>query len=291
MAREGLIAVKNAQLHSRDVGEGQPIVVVHGGPDFDHTYLLPELDRLADGYRLVYYDQRGRGRSAERVVPKGVTLESELADIDAVRQHFGFESMALLGHSFGTILALEYAIRHPARVSHLILMDPAPMSYADAARFHDERAERYPDDMAELERLGESAAYAEGDPETVTAYYAVHFRRAVTRAEDRARIVARLSASFTREGIFLARAIEDRLMDETLSLESYDLLARVGALRVPALIVHGDRDLFPPECAEHIASAMPNARRVTLKDSGHFSYLESPDATRKAMDDFFGSTH
>ncbi len=59
--REGYIAVENAKLHYREIGQGQPIIILHGGPDFDHSYLLPDMDRLADPFRLIYYDQRGRG--------------------------------------------------------------------------------------------------------------------------------------------------------------------------------------------------------------------------------------
>src|SRR5439155_10190260 len=59
--RESRIPVGNASLYAREIGRGQPIIVLHGGPDFDHRYLLPDLDRLADGFRLIYYDQRGRG--------------------------------------------------------------------------------------------------------------------------------------------------------------------------------------------------------------------------------------
>lgn len=89
------------RLFCRDVGVGHPIVVLHGGPSFDHTYLLPELDRLADAFRLVYYDQRGRGRSAQGVRPEDVSLRSEIDDLDRVRSHFGLESVAVLGNSWG----------------------------------------------------------------------------------------------------------------------------------------------------------------------------------------------
>src|SRR5260370_883217 len=76
-----------ASLYSREIGRGQPIIVLHGGPDFDHGYLLPDLDRLADTFRLICYDQRGRGRSADHVLPEEVTLTSDVDDIDRVRQH------------------------------------------------------------------------------------------------------------------------------------------------------------------------------------------------------------
>jgi pimeloyl-ACP methyl ester carboxylesterase len=64
-SNEARVPVGSASLYARDIGKGPPIIVLHGGPDFDHSYLVPDLDRLADAYRLIYYDQRGRGRSRD----------------------------------------------------------------------------------------------------------------------------------------------------------------------------------------------------------------------------------
>ncbi len=130
--QEGYVPVENAQLYYRDIGQGQPIIVLHGGPDFDHNYLLPEMDRLSDSFRLIYYDQRGRGKSARNIQPEDVTLESEMKDLESLRAYFQLESAAVLGHSWGGVLAMEYAVRHPNRVSHLILMNTAPASHDDS---------------------------------------------------------------------------------------------------------------------------------------------------------------
>src|SRR6185503_12893749 len=92
-AREGRIRVGSAELYSRDIGTGRAMIVLHGGPDFDHLYLLPELDRLADAYHLIYYDQRGRGQSSAGIHAEDVTLASELADLDAIREYFHLDSM------------------------------------------------------------------------------------------------------------------------------------------------------------------------------------------------------
>jgi proline iminopeptidase len=143
--RESTIPVRGAELYAREVGHGTAIIVLHGGPDFDHSYLLPELDRLSDSYRLIYYDQRGRGRSAHGVKPEDVTLASDIADMDEVRQHFKLDSVVLLGHSWCTVLALEYALRYPGRVSRLILMNPAPASNADYIELRKEWLESRPD--------------------------------------------------------------------------------------------------------------------------------------------------
>jgi pimeloyl-ACP methyl ester carboxylesterase len=76
-AHESRVPVQGAGLYCREVGQGVPMIVLHGGPDFDLSYLLPELDGLSDKFHLIYYDQRGRGRSADDVKPEDVTLESE----------------------------------------------------------------------------------------------------------------------------------------------------------------------------------------------------------------------
>src|SRR5258705_1032947 len=149
-AREGHLALPGAELFFRDVGHGTPIVVLHGGPDFDHEYFLPDLDRLGDSRRLIYYPQRRRRASPGDVHPPDVTLASEIADLDALRAHLGLASMVLLGHSWGGVLAMEYATRHPERISHLILMNSGPASYADFEFLRDERRRIARSEMGKL---------------------------------------------------------------------------------------------------------------------------------------------
>jgi proline iminopeptidase len=289
IARESRLPVAGVNLFLREIGHGRSIIVLHGGPDFDHSYLLPELDRLADSYRLIYYDQRGRGRSAEGVRPEDVTLASDLADLDAVRKHFRLESVILLGHSWGTVLALEYALRYPERVSKLILMNPAPASKADLAIVRDVYLKKLGADRDRQKEIMASPAYQEGDPETVTARYRLHFKPALLRHEDYEKLMARMHEAFIRQGsdgIKKARAVEDRLLSDTWQLDGYDLLPRLRASQVPILVLGADHDFFPPEIAGHIAQSSSNAELVVLQDCGHFSYLECPDAVRTSVGAF-----
>jgi proline iminopeptidase len=289
-ARESRIAVGTASLYVREIGQGPPVIVLHGGPDFDQGYLLPDLDRLADAYRLIYYDQRGRGKSADGVRPEDVTLTSDLNDLDEVRRHFQLESPALMGHSWGTVLALEYALRHPTRVSRLILMNPAPASASDLAVFRKVHTQKLGADMDRQREIVASSAYQAGDPEAVAARYRIHFKPALRRPEDYEKLMARMKAGFIsqgKEGIVKARAVEDRLMRDTWQVDGYDLLPTLRNLKIPTLIISGDHDFIPPEIAAHLAQAMPNARLVTIADCGHFSYLECPGDVRRALDGFF----
>jgi proline iminopeptidase len=288
--RESRIPVAGAELYAREVGKGTAIIVLHGGPDFDHSYLLPELDRLSDSYRLIYYDQRGRGRSADGVRPEDVTLASDVADIDRVREHFKLDSVVLLGHSWGTVLALEYACRYPHRVSHLILMNPAPASADDYQGLRKDWLEKRPEDMERRKVISASAAFKEGEPEAVTAYYRIHFKLALARTEDYDKIIARMRSSFTKDGVLKARAVEARLMNETWFLPGYDLLPKLKDVKIPTLVISGDHEFIPAATAEHITQSIPNARMVTLKGCGHFSYLECPVAVRENIDAFFRGT-
>jgi proline iminopeptidase len=273
-----------ADLYYVDIGEGTPIVVVHGGPDFDHHYLRPELDRLADSFRLVYYDQRGRGRSAGEVRPEEVSIGSEVDDLERLRRHLRLERVAVLGHSWGGLLALEYAIRHPDRVSHLVLMNTAPVSSRDFDRLRQElRRRRSGDETERMAQIRSSADYQRGSLDAEADYYRIHFKPAVRRPEDLDRIVGRLRSHFTEAGVRKARAIEQRLYDETFLSGGYDLIPKLTELDLPTLVLHGEQDFIPVELATPIATAIPGARLAVLPACGHFAYLEWPDLVHKQV--------
>ncbi len=245
------------------------------------------MDRLSDSFRLIYYDQRGRGRSGRNVQPEDVTLESEIKDLESVREYFQVESIAVLGHSWGGVLAMEYAVRHPNRVSHLVLANSAPASHDDYVLYRQELSrKRAPGDSEKMKAIASTARYAQGDLETDAEYYRIHFRATVRRAEQLERVVRSLRQGLAPEDIRKARAIEDRLYAETWGLSDYNLLPQLARLGTPTLVIHGDYDLVPVECAAHIAQAMPGARLVVLRDCGHFSYLECPDEVHKTIVDF-----
>jgi proline iminopeptidase len=287
---ESLIPVRGASLYSRVVGQGQPVIVLHGGPDFDHRYLLPDMDQFRDVLRLIYYDQRGRGKSANEVRPEDVTITSEVEDLDKVRQRFGLGAAALLGHSWGAVLALEYALRHPDRVSHLLLMNPAPVSASDVSLLRETYGKKLGSAMDRQREILSSAAYQAGDPEAVAARYRIHFKTALKRAGDYERLIVAMTAAFKsqgREGIVRARAVEAALMRNTWQVPGYDLLQKLRSLRIPTLVIAGEDDFIPVTIADHIATAIPGARLVTIKECGHFAYLECGGAVRIVFENFF----
>src|SRR5262245_22748337 len=108
--------------------EGPPLVVVNGGPGFDHGYLdcaVEAWETFAKKRGLVFYDQRGTGRSSALKPDQPCGLAEQIADLDALRAHLKLERMDLMGHSWGGYLVMAYAARHPERVSRLIIVDAA----------------------------------------------------------------------------------------------------------------------------------------------------------------------
>lgn len=285
--RESYAPVEGATLYVRDIGQGTPIIILHGGPSFDHNYLLPDMDRLADAFRLISYDQRGRGKSAGNGQPAEVSIQSEMEDLEALRAYLRLEQVALLGHSWGGLLALEYALRHPERVSRLILLNTAPASYDDCALFVRERDANAPDDAAMLRVLESRPGFAGGDPEARAAYHRIYFRATLRSPELLDQLIAHMQMGWTRESILTAGAIGDQLWHETYESAQYNLLPALTQFRIPTLILHGDYDFVPVACATHIAEAIPGARLVVLRNCGHFSYLERPDEVRAALGAFF----
>jgi len=173
-------------------------------------------------------------------------------------------------------------------------MNPAPASAQDFALMR----KAYVHDIgAQMDRQREimaSDAYKRADPETVAARYRIHFAHALKRHDDYERLMTIMRAQFVSqgsEGIIKARAVEDQLMQQTWQDAAYDLLPKLSTVTVPTLVIAGDHDFIPVEIAEHIAHALPNAKLVTLKDCGHFAYLECPEAVHRVVEDFLRSAN
>jgi pimeloyl-ACP methyl ester carboxylesterase len=116
-----LLKIRDVSLSAEVIGHGYPLLLMHGAPSVDHFPLLP-FRQLADRLTLVLYDHRCTGHSAD-VPVSSMTWENLTADAEALRQELGFDQWAMLGHSFGGMVALEYALRYPASLSHLVLLD------------------------------------------------------------------------------------------------------------------------------------------------------------------------
>src|SRR5437879_11971579 len=122
---ETTVELNGVRLYTRRVGHGPPVVVLHGGPGAHHDYLLPQYDHLAEGGRtLLYYDQRGGGRSpVPRDVPVG--WREHVVDLEALRGHWELDRLTLIGYSRGALLAPRSSAEPPCRLAHTAIVSSA----------------------------------------------------------------------------------------------------------------------------------------------------------------------
>ncbi len=262
-AREEVVSVRGVELFVRRVGAGPPAVVLHGGPGAHHDYLLPGFDALADGRELVYYDQRGGGRSpVARDVPVGWT--EQVADLEALRAYWGFDRLTLAGYSWGGLLALLYSLAHPDRVERLALVSPAPTWRAARERFEADFARRNLDPaFQEARRELRESGLRERDPAA--------FQQRIFELS-----VAPYFFDPARAHELVPFRVTGRTQQEVwYSLGDYDLRPRLPELRgLPSLVIHGEDDPIPIEAAR-VTAELIGAEFHPLARCGHVPYVES----------------
>ncbi len=249
-------------------------MVLHGGPGAHHDYLLPGFDSLATGRQLIYYDQRGGGRSpVGRDVPVG--WQEQVADLDALRNEWGQEKLTIVGYSWGGLLAMLYAATHPDRVERLALVSPAPAAIAERAGYEADLAARNatPELRAARAEL-QSSGLRESDPQ-------LYQRRLFDLA------VAGYFHDPSLAPTMTPFRVTGRTQQEVwLSLGSdFDLRPQLRELSIPALVIHGDDDPIPFETARATADAL-GAGFVLLHDCGHVPHVEAAAEFTAALDRF-----
>ncbi len=266
---ESTVEVGGTRLFVREMGAGPPVVVLHGGPGAHHDYLVPHFGRLADEFRLYFYDQRGGGRSRVEA-PHAVGWRDHVADLEALRQAWRLDRLTLLGYSWGGLLALLYAGEHPGKVRALALVSPAAGWGGHQHAFKEEfdrrtRSETVRRMRAELEASGlakrDPAAYRQRRFDLSVAGYFLDPRG----ARDSTPFVVQVQAQ--------------QATWASLKGHGSELRRRLGRLEAPTLIVHGRHDPIPLEWAEELAGRLPRTRLVVLERSAHVPHVEEPERT------------
>jgi proline iminopeptidase len=271
------------------------LLVLHGGPGASHDYLLPQMLELAKDHRLIFYDQRGGGRSrAEDRTP--ITWQTHVEDLAALVRELSLEPLTLVGYSWGGLLALLYSIAvvggfrdqgipfspvvadapAPARV---VLICPAPATTALRAQFSEELARRQRAPWIQEERAAiaasglrerDPAGYAKRIFELGVAGYFAEPARAAELTPFR--VVGRVQQSVWE------------------SLGGYDLTRQLPLIDAPTLVLHGAHDAIPLASSSLIASELPRGELVVLDESAHVPYVEGQAAFFAAVREFLQRT-
>lgn len=258
-------------LYCRLYGKGDPILIIHGGPPLSQEYLSPLL-QLSDNNLLIFYDQRGCGRSAGAFTENQINVAAFVDDIEAIRTSLNLDKMSILGHSWGGFLAMKYAIEHPDAVDKLILIGSMPASQDEFTQFIAEVTKRLEPLHEQLKEIEATEAYLAGDPQLVEKQFKIVFQTYLFDPEN----IHKLHFQLSREG-FLSGNKVFALLCQDIFFKPYDIHPELKKIKFPTLILHGDADPISWQFAANIHRDIPQSRFVKLEHCGHFPYVEQPE--------------
>lgn len=271
------------RIHFEVVGKGarSPILAINGGPGFSHTYLhlSGAWEELAHRGPVVFYDQRGTGRSQELSQGRTSTLQDNIDDLEALRRHLNYEKVTLLGHSWGGYLAMAYAAQHPDRLDSLVLVGTAgPKWYEipDSGEPSDLFEYIFPDVSERRSRLGVTLGDARAAADDLSAYLSMLFLSEDKRDEF---ISGCRDCKLDRE--------VNRLVNQ--DLRRFDLTPQLARFEFPVLIITGRYDInVAPLVAYRIHQKIPSSELVFFEKSGHMPFYEEPAKFVEVVAAFLG---
>ncbi|HKR60824.1 MAG TPA: alpha/beta hydrolase [Pyrinomonadaceae bacterium] len=287
--REGYIRTADGvRLFYKVVGSGSDVLVaVHGGPGNSLTSILPDLEPLAKNRTVIYYDQRGNGRSDLIKDREKLSITKHISDLEALRQFFKLDKMTLLGNSWGGLLIAYYAAAHPDRVERLILHNPAPPTKVLLSEMDDEVQRRTDRRYNDEQRRHLGAIYRSWakspDPRAVCREFYQAILAVYVFNPESMKLFKGDVCSGSEDAVRSQHVVNRYIW---LSLGEFNLLPSLSVVKAPVLVIHGWADVIPVKASEAWAAAMPNARLLLIKEAGHIPQIEQPEIFFKAVETF-----
>jgi proline iminopeptidase len=286
---EGYIVTPDkVRIFYKIVGSGsETLVVVHGGPANSLESIRADMEPLAKGRRVIYYDQRGNGRSDLIADGEKLGYKYHVADLDAVRQHFKLEKMSLLGNSWGGLLISLYAIEHPDRVERLVLDSPAPPMKGFLDDMADEISRRMekiykPEQLERARSLHKNWLKAEDPVAKCREFFTMVLTTYTYSQTLNIPFKGDVCAGPT-EAVRQSRVVNTHIWS---SLGDFNLVPQLGAIKAPVLVIHGAADVIPQRSSEFWAWGYPNARLLLIEKAGHLGHVETPEIFFPAVETF-----
>jgi proline iminopeptidase len=261
----GLVHTPGVDLYYEVYGSpaGTPVIIANGGPGLSHIYMMQNdvWPRLAKARQVVFYDQRGTGKSTRLAAGASQGLDAQIADLEAVRTQFNFPKFNLVGDSYGGFLAMAYAAAHPEHIEKLILSDSTAPAWKDIVHLF---PQVFPDVVINSD-----------DPQQQLRN---HFRLLFYSEEKRdAYLAGAKDLGFTLK---VAAAVGQ-------AIGKLDLTPQLAKFNFPTMIITGRWDMnVAPLTAWNLYKAIPGAKFVVFSKSGHLPSYEEPDKYVQVVDAF-----
>jgi proline iminopeptidase len=284
---DGWVRVTGYRLYYRVFEPGSysnTILALHGGPGCHHEYLLPIADLAKRGYRVVFLDQLGCGRSERATDPSLYNLDHNVDEVEGVRHELGLGQIHLIGSSYGGMLALAYAIRHQDRLKSLVTIGglaDVPYTVAEMNRLIGElpKASR-----AAIQKYGDLGYYQNPTYlKAVDLFYHRHLCRLPKWPPELVRGLTEINHDV------YGRMNGPNEFTITGTIKDIDLTPRLSSIRVPTLVTGGRFDEVTPNVARQICDHVPGARQVTFEQSSHVPFWEERPAFMEEVARFLQS--
>ncbi|MGD0616716.1 MAG: proline iminopeptidase-family hydrolase [Bryobacteraceae bacterium] len=290
---QGFVDANGVLIYYETFGQGSPLVIVHGGPGADHTYFLPYLVPLARHHQLIFIDERGSGQSQKLDDPSGYTVEAMVEDVEAVRKELGLGRIALLGHSYGGVLAQAYALKYQQNLSSLILCSTFYSTSKMNQVFQKELAAMPADVRERIQKQEAAGLFGHGkdyrknrytDDYMIAAWGEGYFPYLYQRHPDPNYDPVdggKMSWDLYRE---MWGSDGEFVIDG--NLKSVEYADRLPSLRVRTLVTAGDHDECDPAQAMELSGLIHGSRLVIFPQSGHMTFVDQSDLFIRTIDDF-----
>ncbi len=296
--QEGYVDAHGVLIYYKAFGEGDPLVILHGGPGASHDYFLPYLLPLARTNRLIFIDERGSGRSQKLEDPKGYTVENMVEDVEAVRQALYLDKINLLGHSFGGVLAQAYALKYQQNLSQLILCSTFSSTKEMNAVFVRMKQNMPAELRDRIDRLEKAGLFGHGKDYEKNRYSSDYMIAAWGEAYFPYLYQNRPDPNYDpiANGIMswdLYREMwgSDGEFVIDGNLKSVEYVDRLPQIKVPTLITVGDHDECDPSLARQMNEKIPGSKLVIFPKSGHMTFVDQPDLFNRTVNDFLHPNH
>ncbi len=228
------------------------------------------MEKLAKGYKLIFYDQRAMGKSSADFDTSQMTMNSFVEDLEGIRKAFGLQKMNLIGHSWGGLVSMFYAIKYPSHLQSLILVNTTPASSTLRNLSFAVMSSRTTkeDSIAQLQ-IAETEGFKKRDPAAMAKFFRLLFRGSFHNKQYAD------SLTLTFDSSYSAKSAMVRQLSRDSTLRSYDIHARLDAIQCAALLIGGSDDAVVPGTNEQIHDHIHGSQYVLLPECGHFPYIEA----------------
>ncbi|MDX1640501.1 MAG: alpha/beta hydrolase [Balneolaceae bacterium] len=278
-SQEGIEEINGTEIFYKRMGEGEPVIIVHGGPVLDHGYLVPYFAPLAEDYELIYYDQRLSGRSSAEVDSVDITMANFVEDIEELRKEMDVGKVHLMAHSWGGLLAMKYAIKYPSNLNSLILLNSMPAS-TDLWQKETQLVAQNVSSKDSLKRqeIMSSDLFQTDPQKAIEQLLILSFR---SQFEDPS-LADSLDFYIPEDYMMRSQQFGNLMAD----LMNYDLHSDLEDLQVPTLLIYGGSEPAATISGSELDTIIPNSELVLMQNSGHFPFIEQPEDFLAVIQDF-----